>query len=199
MLLYGHEYKTSHFLMHACSIVQLHGLQPARLLCPWDAPGKNTGVVALPSSRVFSQPKDRTSSPYRLYCRQIFYPLGSLFSHFYSIFLMFFPLIKMLSFLRSIFTYHILLWFSSQVVFFVKPPWLFIFNLQSPFWYLSYNTHYTGICFLYTWLSSLIKLKVPWAWVLPLIFTLARALGTYLIPRKWQKNEYIFPRERAPR
>ena len=23
----------------------LHGLQPARLLCPWDCPGKNTGVV----------------------------------------------------------------------------------------------------------------------------------------------------------
>ena len=22
----------------------LHGLQPARLLCPWDSPGKNTGV-----------------------------------------------------------------------------------------------------------------------------------------------------------
>ena len=22
-----------------------HGLQPTRLLCPWDAPGKNTGVV----------------------------------------------------------------------------------------------------------------------------------------------------------
>ena len=21
-----------------------HGLQPARLLCPWDPPGKNTGV-----------------------------------------------------------------------------------------------------------------------------------------------------------
>ena len=23
---------------------QLHGLKPARLLCPWDSPGKNTGV-----------------------------------------------------------------------------------------------------------------------------------------------------------
>ena len=32
----------------SCSIVwnslQPHGLQPARLLCPWDSPGKNTGV-----------------------------------------------------------------------------------------------------------------------------------------------------------
>ena len=24
--------------------LQLHGLQPTRLLCPWDSPGKNTGV-----------------------------------------------------------------------------------------------------------------------------------------------------------
>ena len=23
--------------------LQLYGLKPARLLCPWDAPGKNTG------------------------------------------------------------------------------------------------------------------------------------------------------------
>ena len=29
-----------------CSVMSLwpHGLQPARLLCPWDFPGKNTGV-----------------------------------------------------------------------------------------------------------------------------------------------------------
>ena len=37
--------------MHACQVasavsnsVQLYGLQPARLLCPWDSPGKDTGV-----------------------------------------------------------------------------------------------------------------------------------------------------------
>ena len=33
----------------ACSVMsnslQLHGLQPARLLCPWDFPDKNTGVA----------------------------------------------------------------------------------------------------------------------------------------------------------
>ena len=32
-----------------CSVVsnslQPHGLEPARLLCPWNSPGKNTGVV----------------------------------------------------------------------------------------------------------------------------------------------------------
>ena len=25
-------------------LLRPHGLQPARLLCPWDSPGKNTGV-----------------------------------------------------------------------------------------------------------------------------------------------------------
>ena len=34
--------------MHVCSVVsdslQPHGLQPTRLLCSWDCPGKNTGV-----------------------------------------------------------------------------------------------------------------------------------------------------------
>ena len=31
--------------LQSCSIfLWLYGLQPARLLCPWDSPGKNTGV-----------------------------------------------------------------------------------------------------------------------------------------------------------
>ena len=33
-----------------------YGLQPARLLCPWDSPGKNLGVVAMPSSRELPDP-----------------------------------------------------------------------------------------------------------------------------------------------
>ena len=28
----------------SCLTLQLHGLQPARLLCPWNSPGKNTGM-----------------------------------------------------------------------------------------------------------------------------------------------------------
>ena len=32
----------------------------ARLLCPWDSAGKNTGVVAIPFSRGSSPPRDRT-------------------------------------------------------------------------------------------------------------------------------------------
>ena len=31
--------------------LQPHGLEPAMLLCPWDSPGKNIGVGAIPFSR----------------------------------------------------------------------------------------------------------------------------------------------------
>ena len=37
-----------------------HGLQPTRLLCPWNSSGKNTGVVAISSSRGSPKPRDRT-------------------------------------------------------------------------------------------------------------------------------------------
>ena len=30
--------------LQSCSTLQLHGLQPIRLFCPWDSPGNNTGV-----------------------------------------------------------------------------------------------------------------------------------------------------------
>ena len=36
------------------------GLQPARLLCPWESPGKNTGVGCHFLSRGSSQPRNRT-------------------------------------------------------------------------------------------------------------------------------------------
>ena len=39
-------------------------LQPARLPCPWDSPGKNTGVGCLPSSRGSSPPRDWTCISY---------------------------------------------------------------------------------------------------------------------------------------
>ena len=42
----GNQIKPKHLCV--CSVMsdslQLHGLQPARLLCPWNFPGKNTGV-----------------------------------------------------------------------------------------------------------------------------------------------------------
>ena len=39
-----------------------HGLQPARLLCPWDSPGKNPGVGRMPSSRGSPDPGMETAS-----------------------------------------------------------------------------------------------------------------------------------------
>ena len=53
--------------MHAWSVTSVmtdslrpHGLQPARLLCPQDSPGKNTEWVAISSSRGSSWPRDQT-------------------------------------------------------------------------------------------------------------------------------------------
>ena len=53
--------------MHACKVasvmsdsLQPHGLEPARHFCPWDSPGKNTGVI--PLSRGSSPPRDQTGS-----------------------------------------------------------------------------------------------------------------------------------------
>ena len=36
------------------------GLTPASVLCPWDSPGKNTGMGCHSSSRGSSRPRDRT-------------------------------------------------------------------------------------------------------------------------------------------
>ena len=53
----------------------LHGLGHTRLLGPWDSPGKNTGVVAMPSSRASSWPWDGTHVFYvSCICRQSLYP-----------------------------------------------------------------------------------------------------------------------------
>ena len=48
-----------------------HGLQPARLLCPWDFPGKNTGVGChFLLQGIFL---DQGSHLCLLHCRQILY------------------------------------------------------------------------------------------------------------------------------
>ena len=48
----------------ACSVVSdslwPHGLQPTRLLCPWDSPGKNTGVRSHSLLQGIFQPRDWT-------------------------------------------------------------------------------------------------------------------------------------------
>ena len=51
-----------------------HGLQPARLLCPWDSPGKNTGVgFYFLFQGIFPTQESNLSL---LLCRQILYQLS---------------------------------------------------------------------------------------------------------------------------
>ena len=50
------------------------GLQPARLLCPWNSPGKNSGVGSL--SLLQGIFPTQGSNPGLLHCRQILYPLS---------------------------------------------------------------------------------------------------------------------------
>ena len=49
-------------LSHSVMSISLwpHGLQPTRLLCPWDSPGKNTGVSCHVLLQGSSQPRDQT-------------------------------------------------------------------------------------------------------------------------------------------
>ena len=55
-----------HTLPAGCSVASVSdslrscGLEPTRLLCPWDSPGKSAGVGCPPSSRASSPPRDRT-------------------------------------------------------------------------------------------------------------------------------------------
>ena len=55
-------------------LLQCQGLQPARFLCPWDSPGKNTGV----GCHVLLQGIFLTQelNPGLLHCRQILYRLS---------------------------------------------------------------------------------------------------------------------------
>ena len=55
-----------------CSL-RPRGLQPARLLCPWDALGENSRVVAIPFS---GDLPDSGLNPGPLHCRQILYRLS---------------------------------------------------------------------------------------------------------------------------
>ena len=44
--------------LQSCPTLQPCGLQPTRLLCPWDSPGKNIRVVAISFSRGSSESRD---------------------------------------------------------------------------------------------------------------------------------------------
>ena len=48
------------YYIYACMLSLSNSLWPARLLCPWNFPGKNTGMVAMPCSRGSSRPRDET-------------------------------------------------------------------------------------------------------------------------------------------
>ena len=55
--------------------LQSHGLQPIRLLCPWDFSGKDTGVVChFLLQGIFPT---KGLNPGLLHCRQILYQLSS--------------------------------------------------------------------------------------------------------------------------
>ena len=65
-------------LLFSCWVVsdslQPHGLQPARLLCPWDFPNKNTGVgCSFLLQGIF---QTQGSNPGLLCCSWIFYQLS---------------------------------------------------------------------------------------------------------------------------
>ena len=69
--------------MHACSVTRLRptlfwprGLEPTRLLCPWDSPGKNTGVGCHLLLQVIFPTQG--SSPGLTHYRQIVYHLSHL-------------------------------------------------------------------------------------------------------------------------
>ena len=58
--------------------LQPHGLQPSRLLCPWNSPGKNTGVGSHSLlQRIFPTQGLKLGLPH---CRQVLYHLSNQFS-----------------------------------------------------------------------------------------------------------------------
>ena len=71
----------------SCSVVsdslRSHGLYPTRLLCPWNSPGKNTGVVCC--SLLQGIFPTQGSNPGLLHCRQILYHLSHKGSPIYGL------------------------------------------------------------------------------------------------------------------
>ena len=55
-------------------VLRPHGLEPTRLLCPWDFPGKNTGVgCCFLLQGMFLTQGSNSSILHLLHCRQILY------------------------------------------------------------------------------------------------------------------------------
>ena len=60
--------------LQSCPTLRSHGLQPVSFLCPWDSPGKNTGVGChFLLQGIFPT---QESNPGLLRCRQILYQLS---------------------------------------------------------------------------------------------------------------------------
>ena len=71
--------------MHVCAqllcvrLFETYGLYPTRLLCPWDSPGKNTGVGChFLLQRIFPTQRSNPYLWHLLHCRQVLYPLSHL-------------------------------------------------------------------------------------------------------------------------
>ena len=62
------SWRSTHVMRYVAAVMSNSlrscGQQPARLLCPWDPSGKNTGLGCISSSRGASQPRDRTQVSY---------------------------------------------------------------------------------------------------------------------------------------
>ena len=73
--------------LHWVQLLQPHELQPARLLCPQDFPGKNTGVgFHFLLQEIFPTQRLNLGLPCLLHCREIFFfltaePTGKPLSH----------------------------------------------------------------------------------------------------------------------
>ena len=143
-----------------------HGLQPSRLLRPWDFPGKNTGV----GCHFFFQEIFWTwaSNPCLLHCRQILYHWASMevlkFSLVCTKNVFILPL-----FLKDIFSgYSVLIWH------FASPYWKYhsiVFCFPCYCWEVSCLDHCSSISLflqqllrfpLYLWFLLVIIESVDW-------------------------------------
>ena len=71
---------------HCVQLLIFHGLQPARLLCPWDFPGKNAGVgFHFLLQGIFPTQGLNLCLLHLLQCRQILYLLSHQGSPYYML------------------------------------------------------------------------------------------------------------------
>ena len=69
-----HVFGGGGLVIKLCPILAIHGLLPARILCPWDSPGKNTGVGCHLLLQGIFLTQELDPSPQ--HCRQMIYQLS---------------------------------------------------------------------------------------------------------------------------